>query len=142
MAGYSGTPLATKLGIEANSTLALVNAPDDLTLDAPLGVAMARDGAEHADVVVAFFFEQRELEARMDDLGSMIFSAGSVWLAWPKKASRVETDLSDNAVRESALRRGLVDNQVCAVDETWSALRAVWRKELRTPRPDTADGRR
>jgi hypothetical protein len=83
---------------------------------------------------VAFFTRLTELEQTIGVLAAMTFPAGSLWVAWPKEASRVDTDLSDNHVRACALQRGLVDNKVCAVDETWSALRVVWRKELRAGR--------
>ena len=133
MVGYSGTALAVKLGIKSGSTLVLLDAPRDLELFTPPGVTTLRRDIDHADVVVAFFIDVGKLEARIDELGSMIFPAGGLWLSWPKKAAGVETDLSDNTVREVALRRGLVDNKVCAVNATWSALRVVWRKELRQP---------
>jgi hypothetical protein len=138
VAGYSETPLAAKLGIKSGHLLLLLNAPDGLELLLPDGVTTDRGPNQHPDVVMAFFTGLRELEGRIDELASTIFPAGSLWVAWPKKASHVETDLSDNYVRASALRRGLVDNKVCAVDETWSALRVVWRKELRSQRSPTA----
>ena len=81
--------------------------------------------------MVAFFTSLETLEQRVERLGAMIFPAGGLWIAWPKKASGVGTDLSDNAVRAAALPLGLVDNKVCALDETWSALRLVWRRENR-----------
>jgi hypothetical protein len=79
--------------------------------------------------VVAFFTSTGTLEKRVDPLGAMIFPAGGLWIAWPKKTSGLATDLRDNAIRAAALPRGLVDNKVCALDETWSALRLVWRRE-------------
>ncbi len=85
-----------------------------------------------ADVVLAFFTEAAELERRLDRLGAMVFPAGGLWIAWPKRTSGVATDLTDHAVRASALPRGLVvDDKVCAVDATWTGLRLVWRRELR-----------
>ncbi len=131
MVGYSGTPLATKLGIKAGSTLALIGAPEGWRCDLPPGVALKRQARGHADVVLAFFTRRAMLDRRVDDLGALIFPSGGLWVAWPKKASGTATDLSDGAVREAALSRGLVDNKVCAVDETWSALRLVWRREHR-----------
>jgi hypothetical protein len=131
--GYSGTPLAKKLGVAEGSTLALLAAPSGWAIDLPPRVAVKRRAGGHADVVVAFFTSRRALENRMDALGVMIFPSGGLWIAWPKKASGVATDLSDNAVRAPALPRGLVDNKVCALDETWSALRLVWRRENRVP---------
>jgi hypothetical protein len=140
VAGYSGTPLAAKLGIKSGSTLLLLNAPDGLELFLPDGVTTDETLNQRPDVVVAFFTQLSELEHDIDSLASTIFPTGSLWVAWPKKASRVETDLSDNHVRDCALNRGLVDNKVCAVNETWSALRVVWRKELRPARSPTAQG--
>ena len=131
MAGYSGTPLAKKLGVAEGTTLALLAAPSGWAIDLPPRVAVKRRAGGHADVVVAFFTSAGTLEQRMDPLGAMIFPAGGLWIAWPKKASGVATDLSDNAIRAAALPRGLVDNKVCALDETWSALRLVWRRENR-----------
>jgi hypothetical protein len=132
VAGYSGTPLANKLGIKNASSLVLLDAPVDLALPLPDGVSVTRSLGGQADVVVAFFTRGADLEQAIETLASMIFPAGGLWLAWPKKASRTNTDLSDNHLRACALQRGLVDNKVCAVNETWSALRVVWRKELRT----------
>ena len=131
VAGYSGVSLAAKLGIKTGTTVVWLDGPDDLDPEMPPGVTISREDVRSADVVVAFFTEASVLETRIETLASIVFPAGSVWIAWPKKASRVDTDLSDNAVRAQALRRGLVDNKVCAVDATWSALRVVWRKELR-----------
>jgi hypothetical protein len=84
-----------------------------------------------ADVVVAFFTGRKELEGRVDALGQVVFPNGGLWIAWPKKSSGVTTDITDHVVREVALPRGLVDNKVCAIDETWSGLRLVWRVERR-----------
>jgi hypothetical protein len=142
VAGYSGTLLAAKLGIKSGNLLLLQNAPDSLDLPLPDGVTTGQAPGQHADVVLAFFTRLSELEQNVDALASTIFPAGSLWIAWPKKASHMETDLSDNHVRACALQRGLVDNKVCAVDETWSALRVVWRKELRPERRKTTRGSR
>jgi hypothetical protein len=136
VAAYSGTPLAAKLGIKSGNLLVVLNAPDNLELVVPEGVTTDQAPNQRPDVVLAFFTWLSELEGEIDAMASTIFPAGSLWLAWPKKASRVETDLSDNHVRTCALQRGLVDNKVCAVNETWSALRVVWRKQLR-PTPST-----
>jgi hypothetical protein len=129
--GYSGTPLPKKLGIIAGSTVALVGAPAGLLDDLPAGVTVKRQARGKADVVVAFFTEQRDIERRIDALGRMIFPAGGLWVAWPKKASGVATTMNENVVRAVALPLGLVDNKVCAIDETWSGLRVVWRRERR-----------
>jgi hypothetical protein len=134
VAGYSGTPLAAKLGIKCAMSITLLNAPDLLEMVFPDSVTISQDLNGQADVVVAFFTWLADLEAIIDELASTIFPAGALWVAWPKKASRVDTNLSDNEVRTCALQRGLVDNKVCAVNATWSALRVVWRKELRSIR--------
>jgi hypothetical protein len=135
VAGYSGTPLATKLGIKEGSRLTLLSAPAALPLDLPPEVEVRRQLRGTADVVVAFFTKLGKLDGRLPVLGSAIFPSGSLWIAWPKRASGVPTDLSDNAVRGAGLRQGLVDNKVCAIDQTWSALRFVWRLENRGRRP-------
>jgi hypothetical protein len=135
VAGYSGTPLAAKLGIKSGTTLALVNAPPDLDLTLPETVTVLGENYQRSDVVLAFFSSAGELDAQVDALGAVVFPSGSLWLAWPKKAARIGTDLSDQVVRTCALARGLVDNKVCAIDATWSGLRVVWRKELRSVPP-------
>jgi hypothetical protein len=129
--GYSGTPLPKKLGIVDDSTVALVGAPTGLLDHLPTGVTVKRQARGKADVVVAFFTEQRDFKRRIDALGRMIFPAGGLWVAWPKKASGVNTTMDENVVRAVALPLGLVDNKVCAIDETWSGLRVVWRRERR-----------
>lgn len=143
-AGYSGTPLPKKLGITTGSRLAILHAPDgfDDTLgidrpvsaggDFPDDVTIGRSPKGHHDVIVAFVTERAHLERALPLLEESIFPAGGLWVAWPKKASKMPTDMTEDVVRELALPRGLVDNKVCAIDETWSGLRVVWRKELRT----------
>ena len=81
---------------------------------------------------MVFATRTRVLEPRLDPLASMVFPSGGLWIAWPKRSSGMATDMTDDAVRRLALPRGLVDNKVCAVDATWTALRLVWRRELRT----------
>ncbi len=134
MAGYSGTPLAKKLGIGEGSTLALVAAPPGVIGPLPSGVRIKRQARGPADVVVAFFTEQRELERRIGVLGDMIFPDGGLWVAWPKRASGKATTVNEDVVRALSLPLGLVDNKVCAIDETWSGLRVVWRRERRVRR--------
>ena len=131
-AGYSGTPLAKKLGITELTTLALLTAPPGWAIDLPPDVVVKRRVGGHVDVAVAFFTSAAMLEKRLDALAAMIFPAGGLWIAWPKKTSGIATDLGDNSVRAAALPRGLVDNKVCALDATWSALRLVWRRENRS----------
>ncbi len=132
MAGYSGTPLPKKLGITEGSTLALIGAPPGVIDRLPPGVVVKRRARGSADVVVAFFTERREFERRVDALARMVFPAGGLWVAWPKRSSGAGTTMHEDVVREVALPLGLVDNKVCAIDETWSGLRVVWRRERRT----------
>jgi hypothetical protein len=134
VAGYSGTPLPKKLGIIAGATVALVGAPDgfpDVLAPLPTGVEV-RTRAGPADVVVAFFTKRAALSKRVAGLGVHVFPSGGLWIAWPKRASGVATDITEDTIRDVALPLGLVDNKVCAIDDTWSGLRLVWRKELRT----------
>jgi hypothetical protein len=131
VAGYSGTPLAKKLGIQSQSVVALIGAPEGVITGLPEGVEVRRQVRGHADVVVAFYTARSNLAARIGPLGAMVFPAGGLWIAWPKKAAKVATDITEDVVREVALPLGLVDNKVGAVDDTWSGLRLVWRKERR-----------
>ena len=134
MAGYSGTPLANKLGIKPGCKLLLVNAPGELpTWLAPLpeGVEITsvsgKGSAGNQDVIVFFTTEVKQLKHRFGALAKGLHPAGGLWVAWPKKASKVPTDLSDSVVREFGLSTGMVDNKVCAVSEVWSGLRFVRR---------------
>jgi hypothetical protein len=132
--GYSGTPLAKKLGIREGDTVALVGAPDAFEdeLEAlPDGVRFRRRAGGHAEVVVFFTTKASELDRRFASLAKSVFPDGSLWVAWPKRSSGVPSDLDENRLRDIGLPHGLVDNKVCAVDDTWSGLRFVWRKENR-----------
>jgi hypothetical protein len=131
VAGYSEAPLFRKLGINEGATVALWHAPDKLRSELPSDVVVKRQARGRADVVVAFFTAQARLQRRVGALADMIFPDGGLWIAWPKKASRVTTDLTEDGIRHVALPLGLVDNKVCAIDEVWSGLRLVWRRELR-----------
>jgi hypothetical protein len=123
--------LAHKLGVGTDTVLALVHAEPSFSLErAPSGV-IRRGARGRADVVLAFFTRAAHLESEIDRLAKMIYPSGTLWVAWPKRASGRATDLSDHVVRAAALARSLVDNKVCAVDDTWSALRLVWRVETR-----------
>lgn len=130
-AGYSGTPLAKKLGLKPASRAALVGAPPgfERTL-APLpeGVKLLARVGRGLDVVLFFARSRAELERRLPRLATAIAPAGGLWVAWPKKASGVATDLDFDAVQSAGLALGLVDNKICAVDETWSGLRFVVRR--------------
>jgi hypothetical protein len=129
--GYSGTPLPKKLGIVEGSTLALIDAPHGVIDGLPRGVTVKRQARGTADVVVSFFVRRRDFERRIAVLAKMIYPSGGLWEAWPKRASARATDMHEGVVREVALPLGLVDNKVCAIDETWSGLRVVWRRERR-----------
>lgn len=132
MAGYSGTPLLQKLGIKPGHRLALLNAPagfDTVVLgDLPADVATQTDlRGRPLDVIVFFATRRADLARRFRALMRSLQPAGGLWVAWPKRASGVPTDLTEDVVREMALEAGLVDNKVCAIDETWSGLRLVYR---------------
>ncbi len=129
-AGYSGTPLPRKLGIRPGHRLGLIGAPDDFDLalgELPEDVAVRRRVQGSFDVMVAFFVERRGLERRLEALTGALAPAGGLWIAWPKRASGVPSDLDENVVRELGLTAGLVDNKVCAIDAVWSGLRFVYR---------------
>lgn len=134
MAGYSGTPLPRKLGIKEGDDVALVRAPEGFrgTLgELPDGArTRTRLGRDH-DVILAFFTRRAELERRFDALAAALDVDGGLWIAWPKRSSGVATDITEDTVREIVLPRGLVDNKVCAIDETWSGLRVVFRASER-----------
>ncbi|MFK8023347.1 MAG: DUF3052 domain-containing protein [Ilumatobacter sp.] len=133
-AGYSGTPLAKKLGIKAGHGVATVDEPADfrrLLGDLPDDVQFVDDLGDRPDVVVAFFTARVDLERALDDLGQAVFPDRTLWLGWPKKTSGVETDLTGDVVRETVLRTKLVDVKVCGISEIWSGLKIVWRKEHR-----------
>jgi len=130
VAGYSGTPLPKKLGIKEEHRVALLDAPDDIVQllgDMPPGVTVLRSARAPLDVVVWFVTERRILERRLPELAERLDRAGGLWICWPKKASGVPTDVTENVARDAALALGLVDNKVCAIDETWSGLRIVYR---------------
>jgi hypothetical protein len=133
-AGYSGTPLAKKLGIKEGGRVAFLQAPEgfDATV-APLpdDVRVLSRAGQGMDVVVFFTVARAELERGIGALRDAIAPAGGLWIAWPKRASGVETDMTEDVVRDVALPLGLVDNKVCAIDETWSGLRLVIRLENR-----------
>jgi hypothetical protein len=129
-AGYSGTPLDRKLGIKPGDRVALLGAPDGFaggTLALPDGVAVTRRAGGKADVIVSFHTRRADLERRLPALRAMMEPAAGLWIAWPKKAAKMDTDMTEDVVREIALPTGLVDNKVCAIDTTWSGLRLVIR---------------
>jgi hypothetical protein len=128
-AGYSGTPLARKLGFKEGMRVAYVNPPDGFAIDG-IDDVRARLG-KGTDLVLFFTKERRALERRLDALRKAIEPDGMLWVAWPKRASGVATDMTEDVVRDVALPTGLVDTKVCAIDDVWSGLRLVVRKELR-----------
>jgi hypothetical protein len=132
--GYSGTPLAKKLGLKEGSQAALVRAPDgfEATLaPLPAGCRVSRRLGRSLDLVMVFVVHRADLEHEWDRLTGALTPAGMLWVAWPKKASKVPTDMTEDEVRAVCLPRGWVDTKVCAVDEVWSGLRCVWRVENR-----------
>lgn len=133
-AGYSGTPLPKKLGIKEGSRIAFVNEPPhwDKTLGhLPPGVTVKAQARGPLDVVVLFVTRRKQLDRRFRALARALDPAGGLWIAWPKKSSDVETDLTFLSVQEIGLDAGLVDNKVCAVDDIWSGVRFVVRRSDR-----------
>ena len=134
VAGYSGTPLAKKLGITEGSRVAVLGGPegfDEALAPLPDGVRLRRRLGPGLDVVLLFVTERDELERRFPAAAEAVRPAGGFWVAWPKRSSKVPTDLTEDVLREVGLPHGLVDNKVCAVTDVWSGLRFVWRKENR-----------
>jgi hypothetical protein len=130
-AGYSGTPLPRKLGIKPGHRVLLLSAPDGFERDTlgelPDGVTVRRQARGTADVIVSFHTERADLARRMPKLRALMEPAAGLWIAWPKRAAKVATDLTEDVVRELALENVLVDNKVAAIDERWSGLRLVIR---------------
>ncbi len=130
MAGYSGTPLVKKLGIKPDSLVSIVNPPEGfekiLTLP-PAVQCSALGGGRKLDVIVWFTKRRYQLTKRFAGMAKLLFPAGGLWVAWPKRASGVPTDLTEDIIRAVGLEAGLLDNKVCAIDETWSGLRLVIR---------------
>lgn len=134
MAGYSGTPLAKKLGIKAGANLFVRNAPASyarLVAPLPEGVRFARAPGREIDLVHVFETNRSKLAQTLRGLMGKLRPDGAIWVSWPKKASKVGTDITEDTIREIALPLGLVDIKVCAVDAVWSGLKLVLRKELR-----------
>lgn len=133
-AGYSGTPLPKKLGIKAGNRVAVVAEPEefrDLLHDLPDDVTFQSELSGEPDVVIAFYTSHAAMTEQIDALAQAVFPDRMIWFAWPKKTAKVETDLTGDVVRATILDTKLVDVKVCAVSETWSGLKAVWRKKHR-----------
>jgi hypothetical protein len=140
-AGYSGTPLPRKLGVKEGHAVALVGAPRGVaTLLAPLppGASVTRlDGGSGTrkpgslPLILFFTTSRADLQARFGALAALLPPDGSIWIAWPKRASKVPTDLTEDVLREVILPTGYVDTKVCAIDEVWSGLRFTLRRERR-----------
>lgn len=129
-AGYSGTPLARKLGIKAGTTIALIDEPAefrDLLDQLPDDVRFRTDLRAKPDLAIAFFTERSRLRQRLPALARAVHPDGGLWLAWPKKTSGMATDLDGNAIRELGLAAGVVDIKVAAISDTWSGHRFAHR---------------
>ena len=135
MAGYSGTPLPKKLGIKDGSRIVLLNAPKDFESELgelPDNVEFIKRPTKSLDIILFFVLTKRALARDFAKLAAKITANGMMWIAWPKKSSGVVTDLSEQRVREIGLNAGLVDVKVCAIDETWSGLKFVYRLKDRS----------
>ncbi|HEX6715921.1 MAG TPA: hypothetical protein VF088_02350 [Pyrinomonadaceae bacterium] len=137
MAGYSGTPLVKKLGIKEGSRIALVNAPKDFqsTLgELPEQVEFVKQTAKSLDIILLFVLTERALARDFTKVAARLATNGMIWVAWPKKSSGVTTDLSFDRVQRIGLDAGLVDVKICAIDDTWSGLKFVYRLKDRAAR--------
>ena len=137
MPGYSGTPLARKLGLTGPMTLVTVNTPDDYRAwlaDLPAGVRFASGlaGASTVEAAHVFVTRREELKRSLTALRRRLEPAGFVWVSWPKKTSRVATDVTEDTIRDVALPMGFVDVKVCAVSDVWSGLKLMIRRSERS----------
>jgi len=133
-AGYSGTPLAKKLNLRDGMRVWFDAMPDSVADEIDeyaLELRFVADPAEGIDAAHVFVTERAELEARLHSLRHQIAPDGQIWVSWPKKAAKVPTDITEDTIRDLCLPLGLVDTKVCAVDEVWSGLKLVIRKDLR-----------
>ena len=129
MTGYSGTPLAKKLGIKEGFKVAIWNSPAGFVadLDLPPAVTVTSRPGKPLDFALLFVKSRRELETRFAPCAAKLTPSGMLWISWPKKTSGLSPDLTENVVREIGLAKGMVDVKVCAVDEVWSGLKFVFR---------------
>jgi len=133
-AGYSGTPLVKKLGIGVNTRVCTRNAPEkyiELLHPLPSGVSFHSKPTESTDVFHVFVNRKAALSKVLSEVRPLLRGSAAVWISWPKKSSKVPTDISEDTIRATALPLGFVDVKVCAVTEVWSGLKLVIRKELR-----------
>jgi hypothetical protein len=140
-AGYSSTPLPRKLGLKEGMSVGFLDPPEQLPeLLGPIWAALSISSRleRHQDLVLVFVTSAAELARRTPALKAAIAPDGMIWVAWPKKASNIPTDVTEDVIREIVLPTGLVDVKVCAIDETWSGLKLVIRKELRGVSPARA----
>ena len=135
MAGYSGTPLAQKLGIKPGTNVFAVNAPKDYRAilgDLPKDVSILKKAeSSEAQLVHLFVRSLKELDDLLPDARKAMATDGAIWVSWYKKAAKIETDVTEDAIRARALKTDLVDVKVCAVNDIWSGLKLVVRKNLR-----------
>lgn len=134
-AGYSGTPLARKLGVRGDTIIVTIDAPKNyaaLIAPLPAGARIVARASTKPSFVHLFVTARAELAKRLRSLRGTLVQDGVVWVSWPKKSARVPTDITEDTIRAVALPLGFVDVKVCAVDETWSGLKLVIRRELRT----------
>lgn len=135
-AGYSGTPLARKLGIGADTVVVAIGAPKtyaSLLGPLPRGARITARAPKSPAFVHLYTTSRQELAGRLASLRSSLAQDGTVWVSWPKRSARVPTDVTEDVIRDVALPLGFVDVKVCAVDDTWSGLKLVIRRELRQP---------
>jgi ABC-type Na+ transport system ATPase subunit NatA len=135
MAGYSSTPLAKKLGIKEGTRIALVNAPENFQAELgelPERVEFVKRLTNSLDIIVFFVLSERELAKDFANLAKKLTTNGMIWIAWRKKSSGVKTDLSFDPVQRIGLDAGLVDVKICAIDNTWSGLKFVYRLKDRS----------
>jgi hypothetical protein len=138
MAGYSGTPLIQKIGIKPGHRVIVRNQPSSFIKDLgplPEGAVQTEKLSGGANVVICFTDSKSELEKNFPSLAGKLVPDGMLWISWPKKASGLATDLTENVVRQVGLECGLVDVKVCAIDETWSGLKFVIRTKDRPSLP-------
>ncbi len=133
-AGYSGTPLAQKLGLKPGLGVLLLDAPDgflELLQPMPDGLRFVVRASQDVDIAHLFVTRRTDLDRQLSALRASLRADAALWISWPKKSSKVATDITEDGIRELALPMGWVDIKVCAVNEIWSGLKLVVRKELR-----------